>query len=149
MSISSLKIKKNIEKKKKEEEKTESSEKYNEIFNELELKKEWKVYYTNLLESGEKNLASILQIELPKIINETEIHFTLSNNTNKIELEKNKSGLVNFLRKKLKNSNIELVINVNKEKEKKFAYSTLEKFEKLKSINPTIEKMRTEFKLRL
>ena len=149
LSISSLKIKKNIEKQKKEEEKIESSKKYNVIFNELELKKEWKVYYTNLLESGEKNLASILQIDQPKIINGNEIHFTLSNNTNKIELEKNKSGLVDFLRKKLKNSNIELVVNVNKEKEKKFAYSTLEKFEKLKSLNPTIEKMRTEFKLRL
>ena len=134
---------------KRRRKKIESSKKYNVIFNELELKKEWKVYYTNLLESGEKNLASILQIDQPKIINGNEIHFTLSNNTNKIELEKNKSGLVNFLRKKLKNSNIELVVNVNKEKEKKFAYSTLEKFEKLKSINPSIEKMRAEFKLRL
>jgi DNA polymerase-3 subunit gamma/tau len=53
------------------------------------------------------------------------------------------------LRKKLKNSKIDLFIKVNKEKEKKFIYSTKEKFEKLKSINPSIEKMRKEFKLGL
>ena len=103
----------------------------------------------DLLKNGEKNLASIMQIDQPEVIKYNEIHFTLSNNTNKIELEKNKYGLVKFLRKKLKNSKIELIVNVNKEKEKKFAYSTLEKFEKLKSINPSIEKMRSEFKLRL
>ena len=73
----------------------------------------------------------------------------LSNNTNKIELEKNKFVLVKFLREKLKNSKIELIIKVNKEKEKKFIYSTLEKFEKLKSINPSVEKLRKEFKLGL
>jgi len=38
---------------------------------------------------------------------------------------------------------------VNKEKEKQFIYSTTEKFEKLKAINPSIEKMRKEFKLGL
>ena len=119
------------------------------MFNEDDLKKEWKTYYTSLLENGSKNLASILQIDQPVLKNGNEIHFTLSNNTNKIELEKNKSGLVKFLREKLRNSKVELFINVNKEKEKKFAYSTLEKFEKLKSLNPVIDKMRKEFKLGL
>lgn len=149
LSLSSLKVKKNIEKKKKEEEKIENSETFSETFNNEDLKREWKAYHMDLLKNGEKNLASIMQIDQPEVIKLNEIHFTLSNNTNKIELEKNKYGLVKFLRKKLKNSKIELIVNVNKEKEKKFAYSTLEKFEKLKSINPSIEKMRSEFKLRL
>jgi DNA polymerase-3 subunit gamma/tau len=102
-----------------------------------------------LLENGSKNLASILQIDQPEIKNKNEIHFTLSNNTNRIELEKNKFGLVEFLRQKLKNNKIELIVKVNKEKEKKFIYSSLEKFEKLKSINPSIDKLRKEFKLGL
>ena len=101
------------------------------------------------MKNGKKNLASILQIDQPKIKNKSEIHFTLSNNTNKIELEKNKFGLVNFLKERLRNNKIELFINVNKEKEKKFIYSPMEKFEKLKSINNSIEKMRKEFKLGL
>ena len=149
LSISSLKIKKNIEKNKKQKKELQDLEVSTELFNEDDLKKEWKTYYTSLLENGSKNLASILQIDQPVLKNGNEIHFTLSNNTNKIELEKNKSGLVKFLREKLKNSKVELFVNVNKEKEKKFAYSTLEKFEKLKSLNPVIEKMRKEFKLGL
>ena len=149
LSISSLKIKKNIEKNKKQKKELQDLEVSTELFNEDDLKKEWKTYYTSLLENGSKNLASILQIDQPVLKNGNEIHFTLSNNTNKIELEKNKSGLVKFLREKLKNSKVELFINVNKEKEKKFAYSTLEKFEKLKSLNPVIDKMRKEFKLGL
>ena len=149
LSISSLKIKKNIEKNKKQKKELQDLEVSTELFNEDDLKKEWKTYYTSLLENGSKNLASILQIDQPVLKNGNEIHFTLSNNTNKIELEKNKFGLVKFLREKLKNSKVELFINVNKEKEKKFAYSTLEKFEKLKSLNPVIDKMRKEFKLGL
>ena len=149
LSISSLKIKKDIEKKKKIEKQSKELENLKELFNEEDLEREWKIYYTNLLKNGKKNLASILQIDQPKIKNKSEIHFTLSNNTNKIELEKNKFGLVNFLKERLRNNKIELFINVNKEKEKKFIYSTMEKFEKLKSINNSIEKMRKEFKLGL
>ena len=149
LSISSLKIKKDIEKKKKTEKQSKELENLKELFNAEDLEREWKVYYTNLLKNGKKNLASILQIDQPKIKNKSEIHFTLSNNTNKIELEKNKFGLVSFLKERLKNNKIELFINVNKEKEKKFIYSPMEKFEKLKSINNSIEKMRKEFKLGL
>ena len=149
LSISSLKIKKNIEKELKEKQKQKNIENFNESFNQDDLNKEWKVYYTNLLDNGRKNIASILQIDDPIIKNGNEIHFTLSNNTNKIELEKNKPPLLRFLRNKLKNSEIQLIVGVNKENEKKFIYSSLEKFEKLKSINPSVEKMRSEFKLRL
>ena len=149
LSISSLKIKKDIEKKKKTEKQSKELENLKELFNEEDLERELKVYYINLLKNGKKNLASILQIDQPKIKNKSEIHFTLSNNTNKIELEKNKFGLVSFLKERLKNNKIELFINVNKEKEKKFIYSPMEKFEKLKSINNSIEKMRKEFKLGL
>ena len=149
LSLSSLKVKKNIEEQKKIKENANEYETLNELFCDNDLKKEWKAYYKKLIEDGKKNLASILQIDEPIIKNKKEIHFTLSNNTNKIELEKNKSEILKFLRKKLKNSKIDLFIKVNKEKEKKFIYSTKEKFEKLKSINPSIEKMRKEFKLGL
>ena len=149
LSISSLKIKKSIEKNKKQKKELQVFEESAELFDEDDLKKEWKAYYTSLLENGSKNLASILQIDQPEIKNQNEIHLTLSNNTNRIELEKNKFGLVEFLRQKLKNNKIELIVKVNKEKEKKFIYSSLEKFEKLKSINPSIDKLRKEFKLGL
>ena len=109
----------------------------------------WEDFYKELIKNGRKNLASILLIDNPKIINRNEIHFTLTNETNKIELEKNKNELIKFLKKSLRNSQIKLIINVDKIKEKKFVYTPFEKYEKLKSINPSIEKIRKDFKLNL
>ncbi|MBT6170232.1 MAG: DNA polymerase III subunit gamma/tau [Flavobacteriaceae bacterium] len=149
LSISSLKIKKNIKKNKEKEQELKNLKDQSKKFSEKDLRRLWVKYYSNLLDNGEKNLASILQIDQPIIKNNHEIHFTLSNNINKIELEKNKNKLLGFLKEKLKNNLIELIVHVNKEKEKQFIYSTTEKFEKLKAINPSIEKMRKEFKLGL
>ena len=149
LSISSLRIKKNIKKNKEKEQELKNSKDQSKKFSEEDLRRLWVKYYSNLLDNGEKNLASILQIDQPIIKNNHEIHFTLSNNINKIELEKNKNKLLGFLKEKLKNNLIELIVHVNKEKEKQFIYSTTEKFEKLKAINPSIEKMRKEFKLGL
>ena len=149
LSISSLRIKKTIKKNKEKEQELRNSKDQSEKFSEQDLRKLWVKYYSNLLDTGEKNLASILQIDQPIVKNKYEIHFTLSNNINKIELEKNKNKLLDFLKVKLKNNLIKLIIHVNKEKEKQFIYSTTEKFEKLKAINPSIEKMRKEFKLGL
>ena len=77
------------------------------------------------------------------------ISYTLTNNTNKLELEKNKIDLLNFLKKDLKNDKILLEIRVNKLKEKSFVYTPSEKNDKLKKLNPNIEILRKEFKLNL
>ena len=60
-----------------------------------------------------------------------------------------KLSLLSFLKNELRNSNIKLHIKVNRLKEKTFIYSPLEKYEKLKKINPRIENLRKEFKLNL
>ena len=78
-----------------------------------------------------------------------EISYTLTNETNKIELERNKNELLSFLKAELKNNNIKIHIKVNKLKERTFIYSSVEKYEKLKKINPRIESLRKEFKLNL
>ncbi len=57
--------------------------------------------------------------------------------------------MLSFLKTDLANNNIKIHIKVNKLKEKKFIYSPLEKYEKLKTINPRIESLRKEFKLNL
>ena len=149
LSISSLKEKKrivneNLLKSKIEEKKINKEEVTQEV-----LLKYWNKFSEDLNKKGEKNFSSILQLSEPTLKNNYEIHYTLSNNINKIELEKNKNKLLNFLSKNLKNDLLELIIKVNKEKEKKFLYSAKEKFERMKKINPSIEKMRKDFKLGL
>ena len=150
LSISSLKAKKNIENLNAENEnKIILSVNSDSIFNQTLLEKSWNKFHEKLLNKGRKNLASILAIAKPEILEENEISYTLTNETNKIELERNINELLSFLKTDLANNNIKIHIKVNKLKEKKFIYSPLEKYEKLKTINPRIESLRKEFKLNL
>jgi len=150
LSLSSLKVKKDIETIiNKQKSLINNSEDITNDFTDNELIISWKKFYTELINEGRKNLASILLIDSPKIINKNEVHFTLTNNTNKIELEKIENKLINFLKTDLKNNRIQLIINVDKINEKKKLYTASEKYKKLKSINPSIEKMRKDFKLNL
>lgn len=147
LSISSLKAKKKINNLKNEKSK-------NSIYNEFEfdndqLQKSWIKFQKKINKEGRKNLASILSINKPEIIKGNLISYTLTNNTNKLELEKNKFDLLNFLKKDLKNDKILLEIRVNKLKEKSFVYTPSEKYDKLKKLNPNIEILRKEFKLNL
>jgi DNA polymerase-3 subunit gamma/tau len=150
LSLSSLKVKKEIETIiNKQKSLINNSEDLTNDFTDNELIISWKKFYTELINEGRKNLASILLIDSPKIINKNEVHFTLTNNTNKIELEKIENKLINFLKTDLKNNRIQLIINVDKINEKTKLYTPSEKYNKLKSINPSIEKMRKDFKLNL
>ena len=150
LSLSSLKAKKNIESialVKKNESESSSSNKAK--FDVNSLLNSWKKFQELTIKNGRKNLASILSISQPQIFEENKLTYTLTNNTNKLELEKSKLELVEFLKKDLKNDSISLEINVNKLKEKKFVFTPGEKYEKLKKINPNIEILRKEFKLNL
>jgi DNA polymerase-3 subunit gamma/tau len=147
LSISSIKAKKKINNLKNEKSK-------NSIYNEFEfdndqLQKSWIKFQKKINKEGRKNLASILSINKPEIIKDNLIGYTLTNNTNKLELEKNRVDLLNFLKKDLKNDKILLEIRVNKLKEKSFVYTPSEKYDKLKKLNPNIEILRKEFKLNL
>ena len=147
LSISSLKAKKKINTLKNEKSKNFT---YNEFeFDNDQLDKSWIKFQKKINKEGRKNLASILSINKPEIIKGNLISYTLTNNTNKLELEKNKIDLLNFLKKDLKNDKILLEIRVNKLKEKSFVYTPSEKYNKLKKLNPNIEILRKEFKLNL
>ena len=149
LSLSSLKAKKNIENITSLKKNSSKSLFSNNKFNLNSLQNSWNKFQKLTVNNGRKNLASILTISIPEIFEDHKVIYTLTNNTNKLELEKSKLELVEFLKKDLKNDNISLEIKVNKLKEKKFIYSPTEKYEKLKKINPNIEILRKEFKLNL
>ncbi|NRD22518.1 DNA polymerase III subunit gamma/tau [Winogradskyella litoriviva] len=106
----------------------------------------WEIYTKKMDQKGEKIMASILQMDQPKLKGTT-IHLTYSNNTNKIELERAEFPLMAFLKKKLLNYDLKLSITVNEEIAKKYAFTPLEKYEKLKEKNPNIEILRQTFGL--
>ena len=119
-----------------------------DIFNESDLIDTWNKYSDKVESSGKYNLASILRIDIPKL-DGSNICLELPNSTNKIELESNQHDLLQFVRKDLNNYDIKLKITINEKIEKKFTYTSREKYELLKSKNELIEKLRTDFKLSL
>ena len=77
-----------------------------------------KNFKQKLVTQEEKNLESILSISNPELKENDKIEYTLTNNTSKLELNKNKNELIDFLKKDLKNDNISIEVKVNKLKEK-------------------------------
>ncbi|WP_179335123.1 DNA polymerase III subunit gamma/tau [Winogradskyella costae] len=110
------------------------------------LSEAWRLYTEQMDKKGEKIMASILQMDHPKLEGTT-LYLTYSNNTNKIELERAEFPLMAFLKKKLLNYDLKLDITVNEEVAKKYAFTPLEKYEKLKEKNPNIEVLRQMFGL--
>lgn len=106
----------------------------------------WIEYTANIENDGKFNLLSHLTMGVPKLDGSI-IHLEFPNHTIKTEVERAKYELLGFLREKLQNYDIDLDITVNETAEKKYAYTTREKFEKMKEINPLIEKLRMEFDL--
>jgi len=117
-----------------------------EAFTEEALLNTWNAYVNTLENRGKHNLASILSIDTPKLI-DTTIHLEFPNATNKVELERNQFDLLAFIRKTLNNFDINLSITVNEEMEKQYAYTPFEKFEKLKEKNKNIDVLRKTFDL--
>jgi DNA polymerase-3 subunit gamma/tau len=115
-------------------------------FSETQLQMAWNEYVQRLKKSGEKILASILETDLPKL-KEREIIIELPAETMKIDLERAQNKLMGFLKNKLHNSQISLTILVNESSAKKFAFTPIEKYNKLKEKNPLIDKLRSTFDL--
>ena len=117
-----------------------------EPFTEEAFIKSWEDYISDLENNGKKIMASILEMNKPKL-NETTICLEFPNETLKVELERAQFPLMEFLRKSLNNYDLKLDISVNEEADKQYAFTTREKYEKLKAKNPNIELLKKTFGL--
>ena len=147
LSLSSIKFKKENEKIQLEKQQSSEKKKLNEIFTKKDLIDVWNSYLQDKLKNGDKNIASILKINTPSIENKNLINFSVLNDSNKIELEEEKTNLLLFLRKHLKNDEINLNITVNKLDIKKTEYSDKEKYKILLKKNSQLDILRTTFDL--
>ena len=109
----------------------------------------WDNYVKKIEEQGRHNLAAILKIDEPKLKENYIIGIEFPNSTNKIEVEREKTELLKYLRISLNNYAIDLDITVNEIIEKKFVYTNEEKFQKLKEKNPSLEALKKSFNLEL
>jgi DNA polymerase-3 subunit gamma/tau len=125
------------------------SEQPQNAFSEVQFLEVWKKSTQQLVEQGERNLATLMELDTPSLVNETEIHLSFPNHTNKLELERAQQLFMPFIKNELNNHAIALHIEVNETQEKKYVFTPMEKYEQFKAINPVIEKIRKEFKLDL
>ncbi|MDO6518954.1 DNA polymerase III subunit gamma/tau [Zobellia uliginosa] len=148
LSLSSLKIKKEHELSRKDET-IDESKLPKDPFTEEEMQKHWADFVDKIDLEGKKILASNLNADVPKLLQEKTIWIELPNGTMKKEIEREQYDLMEYLRKKLNNYFIELKITVNETVAKKFAFTPEEKYQKLREKNPAIDLLRQTFDLDL
>jgi len=119
-----------------------------DVFTEEEMLIAWQSYVQKLMTKGEKIMASVLEADQPTL-KDVEIHLEYPNETMKVEVERAQGPLLEHLKKALNNYDITLVITVNEETQKKYAYTPQEKYEQLKGQNPDLELLRKMFDLEL
>jgi len=145
LSLKSVQQKRQIQEEQKNREvKTEKLPE--DPFTETDLQAAWKEYARLLEKNGEHIIASHLDMVLPTFENKT-IHVTYPNDTIKVELERSQQYLLNFLSKKLNNYGLLLAIEVNESQQKNYAYTTREKFEKLREKYPIMDVLKKSFDL--
>ena len=66
---------------------------------------------------------------------------------NKVELEREFTEFIPYLRKNLHNYDLTIKVIIDEKTEKNFIYTSEEKYERLKEINPAIDLLRKEFDL--
>ncbi|MEL0244846.1 MAG: DNA polymerase III subunit gamma/tau [Flavobacteriaceae bacterium] len=144
-SLSSLKVKKKVNDEIKKIE--DSKEKENQDLDLNNLKEKWNLYSNELEKKGKGNFSSLLTLNEPTIEDKTKIVYNVPTKSSKKELIEIKEDLSRFLKSSLKNDYLVLKFEVNNELNKEFLLTPKEKYEKLKEINPTIEKLKTDLKL--
>ena len=118
----------------------------NEAFTQGQMIEHWNAYTEIVKKQGKYNFLSHLTMNVPTLIDGM-IHLEFPNQTIKLEVERDKFDLLTYMRKKLKNYTVDLVINVNELEVKRYAYTDREKYEKLVEKNPNLEALRNAFEL--
>jgi DNA polymerase-3 subunit gamma/tau len=147
--VNGLSIKSIQEKKKLKEQLKKNKPKEAELtgdFTEDDLKEAWKDYIEILNQKGSKIVSSVMSTDEPKLEGK-QIKVELPNESMKLNLLQDQGDLMNFLKERLKNTQINLDITVNHKSEKKYVYTPREKFEKLNEKNPNLELLRKTFDL--
>ena len=144
-SLSSIKQKKEWERQQKPDEVTQDLPV--KPFTEEQLLSFWDIYKNKKFENGDQNIGSLLNISKPVFNTETEIQFSVPSDMNKVELEREFTEFIPYLRKNLHNYDLSIKVIVDEKTEKIFIYTSEEKYERLKEINPAIDLLRKEFDL--
>ena len=108
----------------------------------------WREYGAKQDKKGEKIVGSMFAMNTPTLDGIT-ICLELPNESMKVDMEAAQSGLLQYMYREMENFSIEMKITVNEQASKRHAFTPQDKYEKLKEINPLIDKLRVSFDLEL
>jgi hypothetical protein len=145
LSLSSIRAKKELEQTTKAIVK-EIIQLPREFFTETDMLLQWNKYAQRLGDKGHKIMEALLLINDPKLNGTTIVH-ELPNEGSKIDFEGEKHELLGYLRGKLHNHDIAIVIIVNEKIDARKAFTAQDKFNRLNEINPSLELLRKTFDL--
>lgn len=106
----------------------------------------WNYYAHRLNQSGLMLMCSLMGMCQPKLEG-VSVSIELPNEGSKLSFDENKYDLVNFLRKKLNNYDLEIHITVNEQITIKRAFTPEDKYKHLNQINPSLEMLVRTFEL--
>ncbi|MDI9257047.1 DNA polymerase III subunit gamma/tau [Flavobacterium sedimenticola] len=117
-----------------------------EPFTETQMQEQWLKYAQRMEDKGYRIIASLLTINDPILDGTTIIH-ELPNESSKIDFEKERPELLGYLRGKLHNHDIQIVVKVNETLVVKRAFTNQDKYNRLVEINPNLEVLKKMFDL--
>lgn len=145
LSLASIRAKKEMAEAQKTVVK-ESQQLPSEPFTETEMLEQWLKYAQRMEDKGYRIVASLLTINDPVLDGTTIIH-ELPNESSKIDFEKERPELLGYLRGKLHNHDIQIVVKVNETLVVKKAFTNQDKYNRLVEINPNLEILKKMFDL--
>lgn len=108
---------------------------------------EWNKYAEKLARSGFMLMSSLMGM-VPPVIQGTSVSLEMPNEGSKLSFDENKFDLVNYLRKKLNNFDLEIEITVNEEvKIQKRVLDKEDKLVRFIELNPAMQYMKEIFDL--
>ncbi|MBI3509306.1 MAG: DNA polymerase III subunit gamma/tau [Bacteroidetes bacterium] len=116
-------------------------------FSQEELEKVWKSYAGFLRNKGKESDYAFLTMNKPVKVNAALISFTVFNKAAETNINEDKTELMGYLRRMLKNNSFNLEIIVTKDESGSKIYTSADKYKHFVKINPALDKLRTQFDL--
>ena len=111
------------------------------------LQKLWNEYTKNLKNEGKHNIASIMQMNQPDLIEQSTVKFEVANDMNKAEMTREMEQLLPYLREQLNHFGIKINLNITENIKEESVFSPQEKYQYLLKINPALDTLRKNFDL--
>ena len=146
-SLSSIKIEKEAKQKLTDEK--SSIEKLNDKFSFEDLNEKWKNYIKIKQANGQTIMSSLLEMTNIKLKENHFIILETNSESNKNEIIKEMASILSYLKESLNNYKIKFEVNIISNDKSKTIFTSKEKYDYLKDLNPDIKLLINEFKIQL